>query len=467
MAPHADGGDGVRAACLEGMAIPRRLSSSWCRETARGTSVGISISCAALALLVAGGCSRFEEAHDGGLVAGSEAGSEAGPIPERPFSELGGPYDVGVRDLFWVDGERDEPFTSDSEDRRRYLVRVWYPARLRPEDSLARYVPDPAEFDDAESFAGLEHVRTRGYADAEPNEAEGPYPVLIFNPGGGWTRLSDTFWTEQLTSHGYVVFALDHPGFNQSVVFPDGYRFAADRLPFPEETGDLLRDAHAAWSHLDEHHFPIWQADSRSLLDRIEEMNADPESPFRALLDLDRIGAFGWSFGGATAVQLSRDDPRVKAAVDGDGQLFGDVARTGTPRPVLLLHSEPDSVPAGDTATGEENRRATAMAELIAEVEANYRSLRAGSPQVWRVSIRGASHGSFSDLALMSPPSPGVIDPRRGHEIINALSLAFFDRTLKGAPGILLDRIESDIPEAFEVSRPQRRDGGPISEAEQ
>jgi dienelactone hydrolase len=50
-----------------------------------------------------------------------------------------------------------------------------------------------------------------------------------------------------------------------------------------------------------------------------------PGEPFFGRPDLTRIGMLGWSFGGATSLQMSRDDPRVKAAVNYDGDLFGDV----------------------------------------------------------------------------------------------------------------------------------------------
>jgi dienelactone hydrolase len=386
---------------------------------------------------------------------GPEQSEESPAIAEQPFAELTGPHQVGVKDLFFVDSDRDETFTSDPDDRRHLLVRVWYPALLLGGEEPARYVPDPAEFPGNETFEGLKHVRTRGYADAEIDRTQAPYPVLLFHPGGGWTRLSDTFWTEQLASHGYVVFAVDHPGFNQSVVFPDGYEFEPDQLGFPEETGDLLADARAFWGHLDDHHFPVWLQDSVAVLDFIEELQSDAMSDFFGSLDNGRIGALGWSFGGATAVQLTTLDERVKVAVDGDGQLFGDVAETGTKAPVLLLHSGEDPSAVGESASEEERALAPLMAQLMAEVESNNRLLVERSPEVWRVSIRDTTHGSFSDLVLADPAASD--SAARAHEIIQSLSLAFFDRFLRDLPAPLLDNIEREIPETFDVSRPGAR----------
>src|SRR6185369_11752027 len=84
-------------------------------------------------------------------------------------------------------------------------------------------------------------------------------------------------------------------------------------------------------------HFAEWIADSRFILDRIEEINRAP-GPFRGRLDLDRIGMLGWSFGGAAALETGRIDPRVKAAVNHDGGLYGGVWTQPTTAPFMLIH---------------------------------------------------------------------------------------------------------------------------------
>jgi dienelactone hydrolase len=47
------------------------------------------------------------------------------------------------------------------------------------------------------------------------------------------------------------------------------------------------------------------------------------------LLDLHKVGAFGHSFGGATALEVAQRESRVRAAIDLDGDLFGTLAREG------------------------------------------------------------------------------------------------------------------------------------------
>lgn len=75
---------------------------------------------------------------------------------------------------------------------------------------------------------------------ADPPEAG--FPVLLYHHGGAWIRWGATFVAEWLASHGYVVFSIEHFGFNQTVRYPGGTRFEADTLAFPETTEEARED---------------------------------------------------------------------------------------------------------------------------------------------------------------------------------------------------------------------------------
>jgi hypothetical protein len=67
-------------------------------------------------------------------------------------------------------------------------------------------------------------------------------------------------------------------------------------------------------------------------------------------------------------------------------------------------------------------------------------------------------HSNLTDIPYMSPLLPwlGVTGPIRGdyaHRIINAYSLAFFDRYLNGRPAMLLDEPAGQYPEVEFESR--------------
>jgi hypothetical protein len=76
------------------------------------------------------------------------------------------------------------------------------------------------------------------------------------------------------------------------------------------------------------------------------------------------------------------------------------------------------------------------------------------------VQAPGMFHVDLTDVDLLSPLAQmiglsGPIGAERAHEIINAYSLAFFDRHLKGRPAALLDGPAEEYPDViFETRRP-------------
>jgi hypothetical protein len=69
-------------------------------------------------------------------------------------------------------------------------------------------------------------------------------------------------------------------------------------------------------------------------------------------------------------------------------------------------------------------------------------------------------HIDLTDLDLLSPIFPtigfnGPIGSQRAHDIVNAYSVAFFDKHLKGVATALLDGPAKPYPEVlFETRRP-------------
>ena len=292
------------------------------------------------------------------------------------------------------------------------------------------------EYKGSLAFKQLAHVRTNSVFEAPV--LEGQWPVLIYNPGGGTARWSGTFTTEMLASHGYVVFAVDHIGFSPTTHFPDGSKFAIDTLGPPKPTKDMAVDALAFFDWLEQQPFPVWLADSRFLLDQAETLNRDA-GPFQGRLDMAKVGALGWSFGGAASIQLTRSDPRVKVAVDQDGQLFGDVKTLGSTRPIMLLHN---------TATRSQpflrTRRPRWRPSWPRSSRATAPRWRDPPDRWWKLDLARAGHIHFSDLTLMYPPDSTQLTARRAHEIINGLTLAFFERHLLGKSAVKLP----EYPEA-------------------
>ena len=368
----------------------------------------------------------------------------AADIPATPFLRPPGPYSVGTYDRLWVDELRPERYSKDPNDKRKLPVQVWYPADRPLEGDPAPYIVSPAEFGPSSPLKAVEHVKTNAVTGAQVAKGQKTYPVLIYNHGAGWTRFSATFLTELLASRGYIVFSIDHPGANRTVRFSDGASFTMDTLTFPApDHNDMKASSARSMEYLNTVSLPIWLDDSRFVLDRLEAMNRAP-GPFQGRLDLERIGMLGWSFGGATAIEMARIDPRVKAAVNHDGRLFGGAMHEPVGRPFMLFHHGID-----DAASAPDANRAM-LREMTKEIQGYDRAALDRAKADWYdVTIAKTNHGHFSDLPLFMSQfkDTTLMTGRRGHEIIAAYTLAFFDRYLEGRKSALLDAPSPEYPE--------------------
>jgi dienelactone hydrolase len=213
----------------------------------------------------------------------------------------------------------------------------------------------------------------------------------------------------EVASRGYVVAALWHPYSTQVVAFPDGtvlWGNAAGGMggaPADEQQARLERLG------------LVWAADQRFVLDRLAVWN-DQHERLRGRLDLERVGTFGHSLGGAAAAQAARDDGRIDAAINLDGAMFGSVTTEGSRVPFLLLHGErPVLTDAELQQAGMSREQAEARIEAIVNVWATTiaRSRDARSQQ-----LAGARHNAFmtdvlfSDIpAAQRTAQTGDIDP--------------------------------------------------------
>jgi len=361
------------------------------------------------------------------------------PVPRLP--DLTGPYPVGTVSYHWIDPSRDEIYTDDPSDRREIMVQLWYPAEPMPGATPVPYLPDVAVAGPAiarvlglPSFV-LGHlglVRTHALPGAEVSAARPGYPVLIFSHGLTGYRTQNTIQAEELASHGYVVVAIDHTYAAAVTVFPDGRTalYNPDVLPdgLPEE--ELKRAANRLVS--------VWAADVRFVLDQLETFDAgNPDSPLAGRLDLERIGVFGHSTGGGTAVEACALDRRCKAGLGMDAWVVpvsDDVVAEGLEQPFMFMRSE--------TWAADENN------DRLMKV---YRGLGDGG---YLLTVQGSRHFDFCDLPLLSPIASslglkGPIDGRRVLRIVGRYSLAFFDRHLKNQDAPLLDAPSPDYPEVL------------------
>jgi pimeloyl-ACP methyl ester carboxylesterase len=322
------------------------------------------------------------------------------------------------------------------------MIEVWYPAETTHGFRRARY-RDGRESDYKDSSLAL--VNTRSFLEAPLAKRTPHYPVLLFT--GPFNRFQNTFETEEMASHGFIVVGIDHPYDSDLVVFPDGRRISAGH-----EAGylDLTSDDALARSRvMVERRLAVRVADTEYVLDQLKLWNESDRNRFFGRLDMSHIGMMGHSFGGAVTAEVCRADPRVRAGLNMDGTLFGTAKREGVPKPFFFMF---DPTPRPDAAELESpngiTRRGTR--ELQGDYDDLDRSL--GRYGGYFLQVPGLEHMNFSDYALYSQlkawTGAGTIGIRRAHEMLNRVTLAFFRRELLHDRSASVEAILRDYPEA-------------------
>ena len=396
----------------------------------------------------------------------AEPQSDSFRVPAQVFAgEPRGPYETGTLEELWVNAALGDPSTSDPHDKRKLMVQVWYPATVPKRARHAPYAISPQLYAKDNWVHGLRHVQSQSFLDAPVAASAERFPVLIYNHGGGNPHFSATFQTEYLASHGYVVVSIGHSGANEIERFPDGTPYRNDgaaRTESPPEGQALApRDEFEyRWQHSN---VSLFVKDISFVLDRMTELDAAPRHRFHGRLDLARVGSLGWSMGGYISLQATRDEPRIKAAVNMDGWPYGlmganGVVTLGNERPMLLIFTASNDGAAILAYPGGEVN--AAQVELGRAASTYYWALLRRSRAEWyHVTLARTHHGHFSDHPLFEAPDPKWLHPRAAHAIINSYVLEFFDKHVRGsAQGTPLLSGERHFPEAT-LLRPSPRAG--------
>jgi predicted dienelactone hydrolase len=193
-----------------------------------------------------------------------------------PF--LRGRFPVGVRTIQGLDKVRD----------RQFPIEIWYPApALHAGEDIAPATQDSFTVPSSDKPRSQTAVRN---ATAQ----QGTYPLIIISHSSGGNRLQSTFLCTHLSSHGYLVAALDH----SEVVAVELARKA-------DETSEQRTARMEAWVA---NRVP----DIRFLIDHLVN---DAALDLEAKIDPDRIGIVGHSFGGWTVLAATEVEQRIRSVV--------------------------------------------------------------------------------------------------------------------------------------------------------
>jgi predicted dienelactone hydrolase len=375
-----------------------------------------------------------------GVTASPALGATAPATPTGLTTSLPAPtghYRAGTVRLHLVDPTRIDP-TSPSHGIREIMVQIWYPATGTRDFPSTPYLTPLA----AAHFMASHNVppgttlpKTTGHVGAPVDRRHGPYPVVLYSPGGSTDGNMDTGLVEDLVSHGYVVVTMDDTNDSPEVEFPGG------RLVVGTFESNTPAEALEAQQ--------IRAADARFVLDELTMLNngGNPDAEHAPLptgmagsLDLSRVGMFGWSVGGAASAQAMHDDPRIKAAIDMDGTFWGPLAQSGVNRPFLLL-----------TGSEETEQNDPSLASF----------LTASTGPKLHLALASSQHPTFSDFEELVPElapalgltpdqvaaTVGTIDPKTAVTDERAYIRAFFDKYLRNRDNHLLDGPSPRFPD--------------------
>ena len=339
-------------------------------------------------------------------------------IPLSNLPTPSGAYAVGTQIFEWTDPTRDEWFTEEESDKRRIMVQIWYPSEPSNTSALP-YLPSPEKWLPALStiievpqflFNHLRKIDTHSVLNAPLQKEVKRAPLVIFSHGIYGFRFQNTAQFEALASRGYIVISLDHPFDATLTVFKDG-SIADFRSGYE---GELSEEEF--WA-LRTPQLTTRVADIRFMIDTIESKQSAGED-FWSSIDLERIGIFGHSYGGATGIIALDQDDRIDTAIALDGWILPirpELVNKGLHKPFLYIGREswPDKL---------NNQK--------------LKKLLANSSRQTSIFLPGTAHFDFSDAPLFSPylQSFGVVGSIPAAELARMLEdkiVKFFDTHLR------------------------------------
>ncbi len=252
--------------------------------------------------------------------------------------------------------------------------------------------------------------------------AEGRFPALLYFPGWGADVNVNTRLVRHLASHGFVVIAVGYP---VGAGIPDAkvpMQFGSD-------------DAFAAGTEQGNRMVRIEAEDGSAILSEIEDGIPLPGLPH---IDLTRVGALGYSLGGSVAAQLVLTDKRVRAVMNLDGWMFGDVATKFFSAPYLVIS---DDLPPPTTSELASPDAFTRNFATLRARDAKQQTAQLQKSGGYRVTIVGSSHFTFSDFAKANENHAGPIDPKAALEIVADCAADFFGHCLGGQPSTVLESV--------------------------
>lgn len=357
-----------------------------------------------------------------------------------------GEYGVASSTMELVDTSRNDTYASVSE-HRRIMVSAYYPATSlkKCQPVIVPYMPPAtaAVYDQMYAPLGIPNgtfssfeLSTCAFSRKDRSRKPKSFPLIVFSPGLGNSRLMYGAMAQSLASYGFVVITMDHPYDAAIVEYPDKTVALAVDIESDEQiAADVVVRQHDV-------SFLITQLHNCSIREQLFHNIADTKS-------LDKILMAGHSLGGATAAAAMLADTRIAAAVNLDGTLFGDALLKNFTSPFMIMSHQGKNLSTDASWTQAWSR---AQGTKLA------------------VTLNGTQHGSYTDLPLLANSLGlmgnvsaeigellGTMEGVRAIELVDAFVLQFFNFARGASKTLLHVDMTRKIPEASVLGEQTRK----------
>jgi dienelactone hydrolase len=196
------------------------------------------------------------------------------------------------------------------------------------------------------------------------------FPIAVYSPSGNTTRLFGSGISQEIASHGFTTYSIDHPYDVDITEFPNGDVIYGGRLIKPENMNGSTASVDKA--------LKVRSQDVSFLLDTL------------GVTKREKVGMFGQSFGGPATATSMFHDKRIRAGVNLDGAMYGPAVNSS-----LGTRSDPQAFLLwGSTGHGSKEDKSWAQSwkTLDAAPFVDYAK---------EFTINNTSHGSHWDLGLL------------------------------------------------------------------
>ena len=267
-----------------------------------------------------------------------------------------------------------------------------------------------------------------------PEEATGKCPLVIFSHGAFGFEKSNYSSYAELVSNGYVVASISHTYHAFFTEETDGTTKIVN-TGFMQEAVDATNGKYAIEDEyqLTRKWMDVRMGDANFVLDTIIKNCNEGKDELFNKIDLEHIGAYGHSMGGATAVELGRTREEIDAVVVLDGTFLG--MYTGVENGVYTFNKDEYEKPLLNMMAIDHYDNSVKYNEEDGHVYVNLYTVE-HAKTAKTVVIEGTAHMNFTDLPVFSPFLAGMLgtgerDSREAIEITNNCVREWFDCYLK------------------------------------